>query len=232
MPDIVIKAEDGGSFGAYLAAPKSGPGSGVLVIQEIFGVNAVMRAIADDLAAQGYFALCPDIFWRQEPGVQLTDQTDAEWARAFEFFKGFDEAKGIADLKSSLNHLRALPGCTGKVGTVGYCLGGRLVYLMACRSNADANVSFYGVGIENNLGEAKAIAKPTLLHIAEKDSYVPPDAQAKIQAGLSSIPSVTLFYTYEGQEHGFARAGGKHYDQASVDLANDRTSVFFKRYLA
>ncbi|MBM3541557.1 MAG: dienelactone hydrolase family protein [Alphaproteobacteria bacterium] len=230
MPDITIKAADGGQFSAYLAAPKSGRGAGVLVIQEIFGVNAVMRAITDALAAQGYFALCPDIFWRQEPGIQLTDQTDAEWARAFELFKGFDEAKGIADLKAALAHLRGLPGCNGKAGTVGYCLGGRLVYLMACRSDADANASFYGVGIENNLAEASAIKAPTILHIAEKDSYVPAEAQAKIGSALKGHPHVTI-HTYPGQEHAFARTGGKHYDKASADLANARTAALFKTHL-
>lgn len=231
MPDITIKAADGGTFSAYLAEPKSGKGAGVLVIQEIFGVNKVMRQISDDLAAQGYFALCPDIFWRQEPCVQLTDQTDAEWARAFEFFKGFDEAKGVSDLKASLAHLRGIKGCSGKAGTVGYCLGGRLVYLMAARSDADCNVSFYGVGIENNLGEAKDIKKPTILHIAEKDSYVPPEAQAKIKTALQGHPHVTI-HTYAGQEHAFARTGGKHYDKTSADLANKRTAEFFRKHLA
>jgi carboxymethylenebutenolidase len=231
MSDITIKAADGGTFSAYLAEPKSGKGASILVIQEIFGVNKVMRQITDDLAAQGYFALCPDIFWRQEPGVQLTDQTDAEWARAFEFFKGFDEAKGISDLKASLAHLRGIKGCTGKAGTVGYCLGGRLVYLMAARSDADCNVSFYGVGIENNLSEAKDIKNPTTLHIAEKDSYVPPEAQAKIKAALQGHPHVTI-HTYAGQEHAFARTGGKHYDKGSADLANKRTAEFFRKHLA
>jgi len=231
MPDITIKAADGGSFSAYLAQPKSGRGAGVLVIQEIFGVNKVMRQISDELAAQGYFALCPDIFWRQEPGIQLTDQTDAEWARAFEFFKGFDEAKGISDLTASLAHLRGIKGCSGKAGTVGYCLGGRLVYLMATRSDADCNVSFYGVGIENNLDEAKNIKKPTILHIAEKDSYVPPEAQAKIKAALQGHPHVTI-HGYAGQEHAFARVGGKHYNKASADLANKRSAEFFRKHLA
>lgn len=230
MPDITIKAADGGTFSAYLAEPKSGKGAGVLVIQEIFGVNKVMRQISDDLAAQGYFALCPDIFWRQEPGVQLTDQTEAEWARAFAFFKGFDEAKGISDLKASLAHLRGIKGCTGKAGTVGYCLGGRLVYLMAARSDADCNVSFYGVGIQNNLDEAKNIKKPSMLHIAEKDSFVPPEAQAQIKAALHGHPHVTI-HTYTGQEHAFARMGGKHYDKVSADLANKRSAEFFKIHL-
>jgi carboxymethylenebutenolidase len=231
MPDVTITSSDGRQFSAYLAAPSSARGAAILVIQEIFGVNAVMRGITDDLAAQGYFALCPDIFWRQNPGIQLTDQTDAEWARAFELFKGFDEANGIADLKASLAYLRTLKGSTGKVGTVGYCLGGRLVYLMSARSDADCNISFYGVGIENNLDEASAIRKPTILHIAEKDSYVSPEAQAKINDALRDHAHVTI-YTYAGMEHAFARVGGKHYDKAAADLANLRTREFFRKHLA
>lgn len=231
MPDVTLKSTDGGQFSAYLATPSSGHGAGILVIQEIFGVNRVMRRITDDLAAQGYFALCPDLFWRQQPGIQLTDQTDAEWARAFELFKGFNEASGIEDLKVALTYLRGLKGATGKVGSVGYCLGGRLVYLMAARSDADCNVSFYGVGIENNLDEAKGIRRPTILHIAENDSYVPPDAQDKIKRALKNHAHVTI-HTYPGMEHAFARVGGKHYDKGAADLANARSRDFFRQHLA
>ena len=118
MTDITIRAADGGSFTAYQATPKSGRGPGVLLIQEIFGVNKVMRDIADGLAAQGYVVLCPDLFWRQQPGIQITDKTEAEWARAFELYKGFNEAKGVEDLKSTLAHLRKLPACTGRFESV------------------------------------------------------------------------------------------------------------------
>jgi len=231
MPDITIQAGDGGSFSAYLAEPASGAGAGILVIQEIFGVNAVMRGITDAFAAQGYFAICPDIFWRQEPGIQITDQTDEEWARAFELFQGFDQDLGLADLKATMAHLRGLPGCTGKVGTSGYCLGGRMVYLMAARSDADCNVSFYGVGLENNLDEAANITKPTMLHIAELDKFVPPEAQDAIRAGLSSHAQITV-HTYAGVDHAFARTNGQTYDRAAADLANDRTAAFFKEHLA
>ena len=231
MPDITIPAGDGGSFSAYLAEPASGAGAGILVIQEIFGVNAVMRGITDAFAAQGYFAICPDIFWRQEPGIQITDQTDEEWARAFELFQGFDQDLGLADLKATMAHLRGLPGCTGKVGTSGYCLGGRMVYLMAARSDADCNVSFYGVGLENNLDEAANITKPTMLHIAELDKFVPPEAQDAIRAGLSSHAQITV-HTYAGVDHAFARTNGQTYDRAAADLANDRTAAFFKEHLA
>ncbi|HZH25852.1 MAG TPA: dienelactone hydrolase family protein [Azospirillaceae bacterium] len=231
MASVQIQAKDGGSFNAYVARPSGGgPAPGVLVIQEIFGVNKVMRDICDDLAAQGYLAICPDLFWRQEPGVDITDRSEAEWKKAFELFNGFDVDKGVEDLKATLAHLRTLPGCTGKAGTVGYCLGGRLAYLMATRSDADCNVSFYGVAIDSVLDEAGNITKPLLMHVAEKDRFVPPDAQAKIKAALSGNPRVEL-HTYAGQDHAFCREGGDHYDKASCELAKGRTAAFFKANL-
>jgi carboxymethylenebutenolidase len=231
MADIRIKARDGGEFSAYLATPASGGGPGIVLIQEIFGVNKVMRDIADGLAQQGYMVACPDIFWRQQPGIQLTDQTEQEWARAFELYKGFDEAKGVDDLIATLTHLRGLKGCTGKVGTTGYCLGGKLAYLMATRSDADANVGYYGVGIENALDEAKNIRKPLMLHIAAEDQFVPKEAQQKIRDALGKHPLVTI-YVYEKCDHAFARPGGQHYDAAAAKLANDRTAQFFKQHLS
>ena len=231
MPGVTISASDGGKFAAYLAKPASGRGPGVVVCQEIFGVNMVMRDICDGLAKAGYIAICPDLFWRQQPGIQLTDQTEAEWQRAFELYKGFSEQKGIDDLKTTLDYVRAVPGCSGKVGSVGYCLGGKLAYLMATRSSADCNVGYYGVGIENALGEAKNIAKPLMLHIAEKDSFCPPEAQKKIKAALAGNRQVTM-HVYPGMDHAFARVGGEHYNKAAAELANKRTADFFKTHLA
>ncbi len=231
MSDVTITAKDGGTFSAYLSQPASGKGAGVLVAQEIFGVNQVMRDICDDFARAGYFALCPDLFWRQQPGIQITDQTDAEWQRAFQLYKGFDEVKGVEDLIQGLAYLRKVPGCSGRVGTVGYCLGGKLAYLMATRSDADCNVGYYGVGIEGALNEAAAITKPLLLHIAEKDQFCPPDAQAKIKQTLSKLPSVAI-YAYPGCDHAFARIGGAHYDLEAATLANGRTEIIFKSHLA
>lgn len=231
MTDVTIRAKDGGSFHGYLAAPKSGTGPGILVIQEIFGVNAVMRGICDDLAAQGYFALCPDLFWRQEPGVDITDKTDAEWQKAFQLYQGFDEAKGVEDLTAALDFLRSHKGVTGKVGSMGYCLGGKLAYLMATRSNADANVSYYGVGIDGALGEAGAIARPLLMHIAGKDKFVPPEAQAKIKDGLKGNAHVAI-HLYADQDHAFARTNGIHWDPEAAALANGRTAAFLKQHLS
>jgi carboxymethylenebutenolidase len=230
MTDVTIRAADGGSFSAYLATPKSGKGSGIVLIQEIFGVNKVMRDLADGFAAQGYTVMCPDLFWRQEPGIQITDKTEAEWKKAFALYQGFNVEKGVDDLKATLAALRKHPACSGKVGSVGYCLGGKLAYLMATRSDSDANVGYYGVGIQDQLDEAKNIRKPLLLHIAGKDQFVPPEAQAKIKQSLKGNPHVTI-YDYPAQDHAFARVGGQHYDKAAADQANQRTAEFFKKNL-
>ena len=229
--DIILTAADGGTFKAYLAAPESGVGAGMVVLQEIFGVNKVMRDIADGLASVGYFATVPDLFWRQEPGIQLTDQTEADWGRAFELYQGFDENLGIEDAKAALAHVRAVPGCTGKVGSVGYCLGGKLAYLMATRSDTDCAVGYYGVGIDASLGEAVDIRNPLLLHIAEKDGFVPPEAQSKVKQDLGDNSLVTI-HNYPGVDHAFARVGGEHYDQAAAELANRRTAEFLASHLS
>lgn len=230
MPDIKIAARDGGSFSGYLAKPASGSGPGIVVIQEIFGVNQVMRGITDALAKQGYLALCPDLFWRQEPGIQITDKTEAEWQRAFQFFNGFNVDLGVEDLKATLDALRKTPGCSGKVGTVGYCLGGKLAFLMATRSSADCNVSYYGVGLDGILGEASKITKPTMLHIAELDKFVPPEAQKKVKDGLAGNKHVTI-HSYPGVDHAFAREGGQHWNAQAAGLANQRSAEFFRKHL-
>ncbi|HEX9702304.1 MAG TPA: dienelactone hydrolase family protein [Rhodospirillales bacterium] len=226
--DITIKAADGGNFMGYLATPASGSGQGIVVIQEIFGVNKVMRNITDSFAEAGYLALCPDLFWRQQPGIQLTDQTEAEWARAFELFNGFDLDNGVKDLDATIETLRKTKECSGKVGTVGFCLGGRLAYLTATRTKANAAVSYYGVMLTEHLGEA--IKAPLMLHIATEDEYVPKEQQAKVHAKLKGDAKVTI-HDYQGQDHAFARVGGKHYHKPSADQARQRTLQFFETHL-
>ena len=230
MTEITISATEGGQFSAYVAVAKSGKGPGVVVIQEIFGVNQVMRDICDGLAAQGYTAICPDLFWRQKPGVQITDKTKAEWDQAMALLNGMDQDKAVEDLKATLAVLRKHPGCSGRAGAMGYCLGGRLAYMMAARSDSDATVSYYGIMIDALLGESRNIKHPYLMHIAEKDQYVPAEAQSKIREALRTNPKVTM-YTYKGMDHAFARVGGAHFDKAQADMANGRTAEFFKRNL-
>ncbi len=228
--DITIEGPDG-RFGGYLAAPAAGRGPGVVVIQEIFGVNKVMRDVADALAARGYFALAPDLFWRLEPGVQLTDKSEAEWKKAFDLMTRFDAQAGVKDIQATITHLRGVSGCTGKVGAVGYCLGGLLAYLTACRTDADACVGYYGVNIQSMLGEAKNIKKPLMLHIAGKDQFMPPEAQKAVMDGLKANAHVTIHH-YPQMDHAFAREGGQHYDKACADLANGRTATFFRQHLS
>jgi carboxymethylenebutenolidase len=228
--DITLNGPDG-NFGAYLAKPSGGSGAGVVVIQEIFGVNKVVRAITDSFAARGYFAVAPDLFWRLEPGVQLTDKSEAEWKRAFDLMNKFDPDSGVKDIQASISYLRGLEDCTGKAGAVGYCLGGLLAYLTAARTDVDASVGYYGVNIDQKLDEAKNIKKPLMLHIAEKDQFVKPEAQKKIAEALKGNPLVTLHF-YPQMDHAFAREGGAHYDKACADLANGRTSTFFKQHLS
>ncbi|MDB5367137.1 MAG: putative carboxymethylenebutenolidase [Rhodospirillales bacterium] len=226
MPDVTIEAADGGSFSAYIAGSGA---AGIVVIQEIFGVNDVMRGITDEWAAKGYTAICPDLFWRQEPGVQISDKTEEDWKKAFALYQGFSETKGVEDLIQTVKYLRGTRGVK-KVGAVGFCLGGKLAYLMATRSDVDAAVGYYGVGIDKSLDEASAITKPLLLHIAEKDAFTPPEAQAQIKAALAKNPLVEI-ETYPGQDHAFARPGGEHYDAASARRANARTEAFFAEHL-
>ncbi len=228
--EIRIKAQDGsGDFMAYLATPAGGgKAPGILVIQEIFGVNKDVRAKCDAWAAAGYVALAPDLFWRQQPGVQLNKLDEAEWQQAFGFYQGLNFDAAVEDLKASIAQLRMLSN--GKVGTVGFCLGGALAYMCATRTDADANVSYYGVALEKMLGEASNISKPLILHIASADGFVPPEAQAEIHAALDKHPHVTI-YDYAGQEHAFSRLGGDHYNEAAATLAHQRTAALFTKTL-
>ncbi len=233
---ITIRSSEGQEFVAYLALPStpSGPaggeGPGLVLLQEIFGVNRDMRAVADWYAARGFVVACPDLFWRQEPGVQLTDQSDEEFQRALKLYQGLDEAKAVADAAATLAFLREHPACTGKVGTVGFCLGGKLAYLLATRSDPDCSVGYYGVGIESALAEAPRISCPTMLHIAGDDQYCPPSAQEQIHQALDTHPLTTL-HVYEGQDHAFARVGGPHLDAQAAELAQLRTLEFLVRHL-
>jgi carboxymethylenebutenolidase len=230
--EFKIKAADNsGGFSAFASFPAQLPAPAVIVIQEIFGVNKNMRDICEKISQAGYIALCPDLFWRQEPEIQLTDQSEAEWARAFQLYQGFDVGKGIDDLKSALAFIRKDPGCTGRAGTIGYCLGGKLAYLMATRSDADCNVSYYGVGIEDLLDEAATIAKPLLMHVAEKDQFVPSAAQQKIIGALHKNKHVEI-HVFPGADHAFARIGGQHYDAAAAQKANSLTAGFLAAHLA
>lgn len=232
MAEITISAADGGSFSAYLATPAGGPAPGIVVLQEIFGVNKVMRDLCDGFAAAGYAAACPDLFWRIEPGIDITDQTQAEWDRAFELMNAFLPLfeKGVGDIGATIAALRAHEACNGTVGTVGYCLGGSLAYASSCFTDTDASVGYYPVQIEQSLDLAANISKPLMLHIAEADGFCPPEAQAKIKEALGPNPLITI-HSYPGVDHAFARIGGGNYNAEAADAANERTTAFLAENL-
>ena len=230
MGETIRIPVEGGEMSAYLARPATDAAPAVVVLQEIFGVNAVMRDITDGLAAQGFLAVCPDLFWRIEPGVDITDRTEAEWKKAFALMNAFDAGQGVKDIAATIAKIRADPGCNGRVGAVGFCLGGQLAFLTGARTDADASVSYYGVGIEGLVGEAANLRKPVMLHIAEADGFVPPPAQAAIREALAGQPLATL-HSYPGRDHAFARAGGEHYHAADAALAGERTLAFLRTHL-
>ena len=226
--DIRIQAADGsGSFGAYLALPRGGTGPGLVLAQEIFGVNKTMRDVADYYAEEGYVVLVPDLFWRQEPDVQL-GYSPEDWQRAFALYQGFDEALGMQDMQAAITALRQRPEVPGgKVGVLGFCLGGKLAYLAACRTDADVAVGYYGVGIDAALDEADRIRCKLALHVAELDGFCPPEARDRIVQILSGRPNVEV-HVYPGVDHAFARVGGEHFHRASALMAHERSVAALK----
>lgn len=229
LNETIPTLEGDASFGAYLARPEGTPRAAIIVIQEIFGVNPGIRRKCDKLAAEGYLALAPDLFWRLQPGFEADPDIESEFQTALEMMGRFDQDLAIRDLEATIHHIRRTLGIA-KVGCVGYCLGGRLAFLAAARTDIDASVGYYGVGIDGLLGEKHAIANPLLLHIPTADGFVPRETQAAMHAGLDDHPKVTL-YDYEGLDHGFATEMGKRRVEEAAQLADSRTAAFFAEHL-
>ena len=229
-----ISNADGENFGGYLAVPESGSGPGIVVIQEIFGINDFLKGTADAIADHGYVALVPDLFWRIEEGISLS-YSDEDMARAFVLYGLFDPERAVVDIQGALDTIRSLPqheGATShsKVGCVGFCLGGLLAWLTATRTDVDCSVSYYGVGIENFLGEASQVTGPTILHIAEEDGFVPPEAQQQLTAMAAEHDLVTA-YTYPGCDHAFATPGRDSYNADATKISVERSLAMFEKVL-
>lgn len=225
-----VPALDGdGRIPTYVARPEGTPRAAIIVIPEIFGVNAGIRSKCDEWAAKGYLSAAPDIFWRFAPGVELNADVESELQEAFGYFGQFDPDLGVRDIEALIHWIRREAGVP-KVGLVGFCLGGRMAYLAAARTDIDASVGYYGVMIDQMLGEKHAIAKPLMLHIPTADGFVPPEAQQAIHAGLDDHPRVTL-HDYPGLDHGFAATSGNRRDEAGAQLADGRTEAFFREHL-
>lgn len=223
-------ATAGGSFTAYVARPQKIPAPAIVVIHEVFGVNADMRQTCDELAAQGYLAVCPDLFWRIAPGLDLSGRTQAELAQAQVLYSAFDLDAGVSDIAATVQATRSMPEVTGKTGVVGYCLGGLLAFLTAARARPDATVAYYPGNADKHVREAERIANPLIVHLAQKDEYIPAEAQRQIASALDGRPQVQV-HSYPGCGHAFARHRGTAYDAEAAALANRRTVDFLALHL-
>jgi carboxymethylenebutenolidase len=221
---------NGGTMGGYLVIPEGPPKGAIIAIQEIWGVNSVMRHHADEFARAGFICIVPDLFWRQEPGVELTPRNPEDVTKAFDLYYDFDYDLAVADMKMTMAYLKNMPECNGKVGAVGYCLGGKLCYLMCCRSDIDCAVAYYGTYIEHHIKEAPKLHHPFLLHVAMKDRWVQTEVAALIERRLSPNPLVKI-EKYPEAEHGFARTGEKAYSKPDAERALGITLSFFQQHL-
>lgn len=231
MSQHISVTVDDGAFDCLVERPDTpGPHPVVIVLQEIFGVNEGISSIARKYAMKGYIAVAPDLFWRSEPGVQLSEAEEGGWKRAFELYQAFDIDRGVRDIAATIAAVRTLDDASGKVGVTGYCLGGLLTFLSAARTDADAFAAYYGASTDQYLAEVPNIKAPLLYHLAGADEYIGPDAQDAIRAALEPVQNATV-YTYAGRNHAFARPNGSHYDEADATLANSRTDAFFLQHL-
>ncbi len=226
---ISIQGRDG-AFGAYIAYPTTLPAPAVVVLHEVFGVNADIRKTCDEFTEQGFVAVAPDLFWRQEPGVDLSVTSEPDWQHGLRLYQAYNRETGAKDVKDTANAAAKMPECTGKVAVLGFCLGGLMTFLTAVRYGADASVVYHGGDTEKYLDEAKEFDSPMLMHLAEEDEFISKPAQAQIKAALGGKPNATV-YSYPEQHHAFARHNGAHYNAAAASLANGRTEEFLRRHL-
>jgi carboxymethylenebutenolidase len=227
---IDIPIAGGAGFSGYLSLPPNGPGPGIVLAPEIWGVNEHIRAVADQYALSGFTVLAPDVFWRLSPRVDL-DYDEKGNAQAFGYYQKVDTAQAAADVADAVAALRKLPECSGKVATLGYCLGGQLAYRAAALSRADAAVCFYGGGIDQHLNIADQITQPILFHYAADDAHITPEKVAPVKAAFTGKANAT-FFDYPGAGHGFNCWGRKAgYNQRASALATGRTLIFLAENL-
>src|SRR5580704_16304271 len=211
MDKQIVVESPAGTFHAYISRPAKLPAPTVVVLQELFGVNADIRATCDELAAQGFIAIAPDLFWRQEPDVDLNVRSEADWQHGLRLYAGYDRDAGARDIAQTIRAAVKLPESTGRVALQGYCLGALMAFITTARHEVDAAVAYHGGDTEKYLGEVGSLRAPLLMHLGEEDEFISKTAQAQIKAALAKKPNATV-YSYPGQRHAFSRHNGTHYN--------------------
>ncbi len=227
--NIKLKAKDDKEFSAYLALPEGGRGPGMVVIQEIFGVNSHVRSVVDLYAQLGFVAMAPDVFFRIKPGLDI-GYSDAELQEGFSYYQKLDFDQAVEDLASAVESMKAMPEVVAKVGSVGYCMGGQLSCRLAVKNACDAGVVYYGGGIEPFIDQASNLTTPLLMHFAEKDDYIPISTVDKIKEALAEKRDTSV-YLYPGVDHGFNCDQRGSYDRFSAMVAIARTNWFLHKHL-
>ncbi len=230
MADRITVKGHNGAFGAYIVRPNALPAPAVVVLHEVFGVNADIRQTCSELAEQGFIAVAPEMYWRKEANVNLSVTSEADWQHGLRLNQAFDRDAGARDIRDTAILAAKLPDCTGKVAVLGYCIGGLLTFLTAARFGADAAIAYHGGDTEKYLDETNRIDAPLLMHLGEEDEFISKDAQAQIKAALAGKPNATV-YSYPGQYHAFSRHNGAHYNAAAAALAHERSYEFLRRHL-
>jgi carboxymethylenebutenolidase len=220
---ISVAAPGGATYDAYLALPPAGKGPGLVLFQEIFGVNEHIRALAEQYALDGYVVLAPDVFWRQQRRLDVGYE-GADRQRGIELMGQTKPAELEADIVAAVKALRARSEVTGKVGAIGYCMGGRLAFVAAAAAGVDAAVAYYGGGIHNILDKAAGIQCPVLFHYAEHDDNIPPAAVDKVRTAMHGKSAEV--HVYPGAMHGFNCWARAAYHAPSAALAHGRSLQF------
>ena len=202
----------------------------VIVLHELFGVNEDIRLTCRELAAKGFIAIAPELYWRQEHGVDLDTSSESDWQKGLKLYAGYDRDAGVRDIVATMRAARKLEGASGKVAVLGYCLGGLMTFLTAARHHTDAAVAYHGGETEKYVSEAKGISTPLLMHLAEEDEFINKDAQAEIKSTLAEVTGTTVF-SYPNCHHAFSRHNGRHYDVQAAALAKERTNSFLWQHL-
>ena len=219
---ITIETSDGQQMNGYLSLPSSVQGPGIVLLQEIFGVNEAMRSAADDFAREGYVVLVPDLFHRIRPGIEL-GYSDADRTEAFGHMSDFQIGSGVEDVVCAVHCLRERSECSGKVALIGFCLGGKLAVMAANPAEVASAVSFYGVKLQENLEELGELKCPLQIHVGTQDAHVPMEIVELLSSELSTKNEADV-YIYDGAIHGFYNKvrGGDVYHEGASAVAKER----------